>query len=132
MLADCSPEEVKALGHELIDREEHAAIRAGISRFYYANFLRACEKLTKTNQIELRGQSDDHSKLIAFLRKSGKKKALGDQLKTLQSYRYHADYHFDAPRKDCPICTGNAKLDAEGKKAIKGTADKVFCLLNSL
>src|SRR5690349_19175204 len=104
MLAECTPEEIRALGDELTKRPEAAALRAGVSRLYYANHLFAVGTVAPKLGIQLRGKGDDHSAIIVALRK-GKTTGVSNLLNKLRSYREHADYHIsEGHRPDCLFC----------------------------
>lgn len=135
MPSDCTAADVKALGHELLDRAEAVAMRAGVTRLYYANFLQACETVVPKLNVELKGLGEDHGKILKALReRRGRYEQVGSLLKQLLTYRHHADYHFGAMEKpdDCPFCSGKLTFTEESKKAIRETADSCFTRLATL
>lgn len=133
MLAECTPEDVRALGDELTNRPESAAIRAGVSRLYYANHLFAVASVAPKLNIPIKGKGDDHGTVIHHLKK-GKTTGVGNLLDKLRTYREHADYHIsDAhKRSDCPFCIGKLKLDGALAKTIREEAQSCLRILGSI
>jgi hypothetical protein len=133
MVAECSPEDVRALGDELTRRPEAAALRAGVSRLYYANHLFAVATVAPKLGIRVKGQGDDHGTIVHKL-KNGKTMGVGILLDKLRTYREHADYHINDAHKrsDCPFCMGKLKLDSALAKTIREEAQTCFRMLGSI
>lgn len=133
MLAECSPDQILALGEELIQRGNAAAVRAGVSRLYYANHLFAAVNVARKLRVELKGKGDDHSTLIRTL-KRGKTMGVGNLLDKLRMYREHADYHINEAhlRNDCLFCMGKLKLDSLQAETIREEAVQCLALLRKV
>ena len=133
MLAECLPEDIRALGDELTQRADAAALRAGVSRLYYANHLFAVATVAPKLNIPLKGTGDDHGAVIRGL-KRGKTTGVANLLDKLRSYREHADYHINEAHKrtECLFCMGKLKLDEALAKAIREEAQSCLKTLGTI
>jgi uncharacterized protein (UPF0332 family) len=76
-------------------RQDEASLRTAISKVYYAAHHIAKKQLVQKMSWTPRGFGDDHSGVISKL-KGSRFRSRGDELKSLQELREHADYHLDA------------------------------------
>lgn len=133
MPADCTAEEIKDLGKQLLIQGSVANFRAGLGRLYFANFLKARDKALVIG-ANIKASSDDHGAIVSALKKRNKM-GIVRILEQLRTYRRHADYHFPEAvdkKSDCPLCSGRVQNTPQACKTIADDADICFKLITSL
>lgn len=91
------PEEFWQYAISVLSRNDLSECEARVAagRAYYSFFLTERERL-KANNVEFRGQAQDHSQAIRSLRER-RKDGIADRLQALSRLREHADYELERP-----------------------------------